>query len=499
MRKIKSAATLALVLMSCTLSAQSNALLERDFWKTQPSLEMVAKKINQGNDPSELNRFAFDPLIYAILEKAPMETLLFLLNQEGNDVNKITHDGRTYVFWAAYKGNLALMKHLVGKGAAVDIVDEHGYSLLNFAAVTGQQDSELYDFIFAQNAQVKEEKNNDGANALLLLIPHLDNPEMIEYFEEKELSIYDKDDLGNTSFNYAAAGGHIKMLTWLIEKGVQQKAISRDGATAMHFAAEGTRRHKNSAEVFQFIKDQGVNPNKANIEGRTPLMIYASDGEEARSIEFFLANGADPDQADNEGNSSLMNAAKYNDLEIISLLLAKSKNVNAVNKKGHTALTNAVYQNTPAAISALIGSGAEIDVRDKDGNSLVYYLVESYLPSEPSAFEEKAELLESNGVRLTAEQGNGNTFFHLAAEQNQIELLKKAQTLGLDVNAQNSDGFTPLHLAAMKTENIEILKYLVSIGADIALTTAFEESAHQLAQENELLQTEEINLSFLQN
>jgi ankyrin repeat protein len=137
MRKIKSVATFALVLMSYTLSAQSNALLERDFWKTRPSLEVIAKKINQGNDPSELNRFAFDPLIYAILEKAPMETLLFLLNQEGNDVNKITHEGRTYVFWAAYKGNLALMKHLVEKGAAVDIVDEHGYSLLNFAAVTG--------------------------------------------------------------------------------------------------------------------------------------------------------------------------------------------------------------------------------------------------------------------------------------------------------------------------------------------------------------------------
>ena len=105
-------------------------MIDREFWKSKPDLKTVQEKVGDGNDPSELNRFAFDPLSWALIEEAPFNVLEYLYNQEGNSANKLTHDGRTYIFWAAYRDNLKFMKFLLKEGAQTDIIDEHGYSLL---------------------------------------------------------------------------------------------------------------------------------------------------------------------------------------------------------------------------------------------------------------------------------------------------------------------------------------------------------------------------------
>ena len=56
---------------------------------------------------------------------------------------------------------------------------------------------------------------------------------------------------------------------------------------------------------------------------------------------------------------------------------------------------------------------------------------------------------------------------------------------------------TALHLAAMQSKDQNILKHLISKGADKSITTAFEETVFDLATENELLQKNNIDISFL--
>ena len=97
-------------------------------------VETVKTAIEEGNDPTQLNPNSFDPMVYAILQDAPLETLQYLQSIKDNDVNKLTHDGRTYIFWAAYKGNDSFMQYLLDNGAKTDILDDHGLTPLNFAA-----------------------------------------------------------------------------------------------------------------------------------------------------------------------------------------------------------------------------------------------------------------------------------------------------------------------------------------------------------------------------
>lgn len=97
-----------------SFSQTENILPDRKFRKENPTLEEVKQEIAEGHSPTELTAYNFDATGYAILENTPQETIEYLMAQ-GNDVNKLTHDARTYIFWAAYKGNLELMKYLFDK------------------------------------------------------------------------------------------------------------------------------------------------------------------------------------------------------------------------------------------------------------------------------------------------------------------------------------------------------------------------------------------------
>jgi ankyrin repeat protein len=131
---------LLIILSSSSLIlAQENIFLKRSYWKSYPSVENVKKFISEGNDPSELNKYAFDSVVYALLENASDDTINYLLTLVGNGIEKKTHDSRTYIFWAAYKGNIEIMKRLIEKGAKINLRDSHGNTPVTFAAAAGQK------------------------------------------------------------------------------------------------------------------------------------------------------------------------------------------------------------------------------------------------------------------------------------------------------------------------------------------------------------------------
>lgn len=72
----------ALLLFSVIISAQKNTLLQADFWKSKPDVEKVKQEITNGNNPSEFNGNTFDAVSLSLTNKAPLETVKFLLEQK---------------------------------------------------------------------------------------------------------------------------------------------------------------------------------------------------------------------------------------------------------------------------------------------------------------------------------------------------------------------------------------------------------------------------------
>src|SRR5690606_6746418 len=109
----------------------------------------------------------------------------------------------------------------------------------------------------------------------------------------------------------------------------------------------------------------------------------------------------------------------------------------------------------------------------------------------------KLNLLQSKGLDITTAQKDGNTLYHLALNNRDLTLLKRVHQFKTDINAKNNEGLTALHKAAMKANDVEVLKYLISVGADKTITTDFEETVYDLALENELLSQKNMAIDFL--
>ena len=478
-----------------SFTEKENPFLGKEFWSTQPSIANIEENIQKGFSVTESNEHGFDATCYAILEKNSIKTVEFLLSQ-GNDVNKITHDFRTYIFWAAYKGNLPLMENLLSKGARMDLTDSHGYSILNFAAATGQRDLGIYEFCIANGADIKNEKNHDGKNALLSIAPKLEDLSMIDYFVSKGLHITDVDKHGNGIFNHAAKGGNIKVLKALVAKGVPTNVNSKTGENAIFFATKGGRGITVNKEVFTYLESLGLKPNVKTDKGVTPLHNLARSSNKQEDFEYFISKGVNVNETDSEGNTALIKASERNTLEIVSYLVSKSNDINFENTKGHTALTKAVKGNTIDVVDFLLSKGAKADIMDKENNTLAKVLIESYSPKKSDLFDAKKEALLKAGLNLGKTQSNGSNIFHLAMAKNNLKLLKNIEALKVaDINAKDNQGNTVLHYAAMKSNNTEILDFLISKGANKSMKTSFGESPYDLAQENELLKG--ISISFL--
>lgn len=477
---------------------QKNTLLESSFWKTAPDVHAIKAEIAKGNNPSASTSNAFDVTVMAINSDAPTATIKFLLEQPGNEVTKITHDGRIYLHWVANKGNVAFIEYLIAKGSDINLEDSKGDTPIAFAANNGQSNTAVYEAFFKAGINPKK-KYKDGTNLLLMTIPYDKDLTLSNYFVSKGMSLKDNDNDGNTAFNYAARMGNMALLKTLLEKGVKYND------NALLIAAQGSKRDANTIETYKYlVENLKLKPTVTSKFGETVLHFLANKANQTEIINYFLEKGVDANKADNQGNTPLMIAAAK-ETAVLELLLPITKNINLQNNKGESALTIAVKSGTPEAVALLLSKDAAVNVQDKDGNNLAFYLIQSYKPqtnrdseaSKQDPFTTKTKLLQDKELNLATPQKDGNTLYHLAIAKNDLALLKKITNLNIDVNTKNNDGITALHKAAMISKDDTILKYLLAIGAEKEITTEFDESAYTLAKENESLTKNNISVEFL--
>ena len=306
---------------SAAFSQYKNELLDREFWKTQPGTDQIKEKIDQGHSPTAMTSANFDATVYAILENNPLETIKFLLIQ-GNDVNKLTHDARTYIFWAAYKSNLELMKYLTSQGAKADLIDQHGYTVLMFAASTGQENTAIYDYCIALGMDIRQEKDRSGRNALLAYAGSMKNFEVVRYFVDKGLDVHSKDADGNGIFHHAAKTGSEGFMKRLVsEYKVDYKKNEATNENAILFASKRFSRsgEENPFSFYQYLEEIGLDPAITSTSGNTALINLAYNTKTKEVFNYFIEKGVNASSINKEGNNALIRSAIRNNLEVVKL------------------------------------------------------------------------------------------------------------------------------------------------------------------------------------
>lgn len=129
--------TSIILIKSLSLNVQDkNELLDREFRKSDPSVSLIKKTIEDGNDPTQKATSSFDGFSYAIMDDASLESMKYMLTLEGNPLTKTTHGGLKYLQWVAYKVNIEVIKHLLALGADPYMPEEQQKEFFNGFAET---------------------------------------------------------------------------------------------------------------------------------------------------------------------------------------------------------------------------------------------------------------------------------------------------------------------------------------------------------------------------
>ena len=77
-----------------------------------------------------------------------------------------------------------------------------------------------------------------------------------------------------------------------------------------------------------------------------------------------------------------------------------------------------------------------------------------------------------------------NTLLHIAVKTGKREIVQFLLNKGLDINALNNFGETPLHVACGKNKDLHMVQFLVSKGSDFKIFNAMGDTAVEVAKRN---------------
>ncbi|MCA9508444.1 MAG: ankyrin repeat domain-containing protein [Myxococcales bacterium] len=140
--------------------------------------------------------------------------------------------------------------------------------------------------------------------------------------------------------------------------------------------------------------------------------------------------------------------------EAVIALIEGGANLNVKDAYGFTPLHLAASAGQIEVIEALIKSGAEVDEQDDQGNTALHLAI---VRKEKDAV---IALLEGGANPNIKENSNSFTPLHLAANTGQIEVIEALIKSRAEVDEQDDQGNTALHLAIVRKEKDAVIALL---------------------------------------
>jgi ankyrin repeat protein len=162
-------------------------------------------------------------------------------------------------------------------------------------------------------------------------------------------------------------------------------------------------------------------------------------------MRLILKHGPDVNALDNNGSTPLHQADSE---QAIGLLLEHGADISLQNDQGQTALHQASLRGYPDIISILLNHGADVHTQDNGGSTPLHLAI-----SGANSWDVEGEvgLLLEHGANINLRNGQGQTALHKASLRGYPNIIHLILNHGApDVDAQDNDGSTPLHLIISK-------------------------------------------------
>jgi ankyrin repeat protein len=471
-------------------------------------------KDNQGRSPLHLI-----PELFREADLQDVLRVIELLLEHGVDINVLDMNRETPIHIASSLGLLETIRLLLGHGAKADAQNVHCQTPLH---------------LFKLSLPASEAFEDETVNIVRLFLQlgtdvnardkHLATPlhfassgghygvalDLLDHGADVHAQNAD----GQTPLHRVSLGpeyrasDHHRLAQLMLERGADVNARDKDQATPLHSACYMPKLKTTRVLLFH-----GADIHARNVQGQTPLHIvshgahfYGEQSErEPDLVGLLLSRGADVNAQDNDQATPFLLACFCLKPRTAKKLLQSGADVNAVNIHGqsawHLISQNLSYgdrndwESWRAQLGKLLlGKGLGMHARDEDERTPLH--LACYYGQL-----DVAEMLLNLGAQVNASDIRGHTSLHQVTlgignynykssgmvawdiEEHPRRVIRLAQRLlesGADINAQNEEHETPLHLAS-RLRLHEMARFLLKHGADVSVKNSEGKSPLQLA------------------
>ncbi|XP_033848262.3 ankyrin repeat domain-containing protein 29-like isoform X1 [Acipenser ruthenus] len=264
------------------------------------------------------------------------------------------------VFWAARKGNLAVLQLLLNSGRVdVDCKDSLATTALMVASYCGQCDCVRELIMQGADINLQREASLQTGTTALFFAAQQGNNDIVKLLFEFGASTEFQTKDGGTALSAACQYGHSKVVETLLKNGANVHDQLHDGATALFLAAQ-----EGHVTVIRHLMSSGARVNQPREDGTAPLWIAAQMGH-SEVVRVLLLRGADRDADRKDGSTPLFKAAYKGHNDVIEELLKFSPSLSLL-KNGSTVLHAAVMGGNVKSVMLLLGAGADPALRNKN-------------------------------------------------------------------------------------------------------------------------------------
>jgi ankyrin repeat protein len=316
-----------LFFFSFCLTAQ-NKFENKAYWTAQPSLQKVKQDFTKVNDYLKFNANKFDAISWAIIKNCDTEVVKFLVDTTKVEVNRRLHDERTYLFWAVYAKNFEVFDMLIEKGADLNLLDNHGYNLANYAMTYVKGDTNYYASLIQRGVDLFHKDTIYGANSFLLALPNLIDITQVSFFLRRGFGLSDTDTDQRNALYYAVKGGDLKIIDYLLNRGVLLNT-ENSHRNVLFAAIEGTRYNKNELAVYHYLMDKGATLKCVDEQKNTALHLALQNQLSLDIVSFFCENAIDLNYKNSQNKTALdLIISKTDNLELLKYLWQQGAQTN---------------------------------------------------------------------------------------------------------------------------------------------------------------------------
>jgi ankyrin repeat protein len=414
---------------------------------------------------------------------------------QGTDVNAPQGDGATALHWAVYRSDTSMAAILIQAGANVKAATRDGATPLSLASTHG--DAAMLAVLLKAGADPNEPLPTGKTD--LMLAARSGNVDAIQALLDAGADVNAREELrGTTALMWAADESHPEAVALLIQRGADLKARSNPiergrgpalgkagdprRAVAAQGAALAAREAAPDLNQLRALEDrQGGNaqaPAGANA-GTQPAAAAAQPAAAAPPPPAAAQDGAGGNdgprrrEAPKDGGelTPLAYAVRANDRESTRVMLDAGADVNEVTGYGWSPLLIATQNRYYQLAAYLLERGADPNLANKGAWVPLYLATDNRNIENGDYPVRKADMDHLEFIKLLLDKG---------ADVN-ARVIDSTETRTVFTNQWLDEEGATAFLRASQSSDLELMRLLLSYGADPKIATDLNVTALQVA------------------